>query len=369
MKNLHLVRCYAVACWLCLLCAVSKAQNLIPNFSFEEYSRCPDDIYFGQVAWPIEAWFNVNSGTPDYYHRCSSGRVTIPRNWAGEAQTVHGDAYIGIYLWGLNDYREYVGVKLKEPLEAGVRYFFEGYYQQSFYSHFVTGSIGVLFSTEMRKGQLAARINAVPQIAVRKKDALSGEVFEWEKLSGSFVAAGGEQFLAIGNFDSSAETSKAEIEVNAQKEFQLLNRSYVYIDHLRLWKEGDEVPPDSAFQVPEIDKFILSDINFEFDSYQLRDTAAYALQPLLEHLKAQAPNSYVLLITGYTDDVGADDYNLRLSRNRARAVALYLLQNGIPRNLLKTFGRGELDPVAPNDTDLNRRQNRRVEIVVRDVNK
>lgn len=367
MKTLQVLRCSIVVSWLTVLCSHSGAQNLIPNFSFEEHLQCPQDIYFGQIKWPITNWFNVNTGTPDYYHRCSTGRVGIPFNWAGEAQAIHGDAYMGIYLWGLNDYREYVGVKLKEPLEAGARYFFDGYYQQSFYSHFVTGSIGALFTKESIKEELAKPIWAQPQVFVRKKDALSGDVFEWERLSGSFIAEGGEQYLVIGNFDEDMQTAKAEIDVNAQKEFQLRNKSYAYIDHLRLWKEGSKIPPDSTYQEPGVDKFILSDINFEFDSYQLKDTAQFTLQPLLNYLKRQAPDNYVLLITGYTDDVGGDAYNQKLSRNRAKAVASYLYQQGVARNLLKTFGRGERDPIVPNDNAENRQKNRRVEIVINDV--
>ena len=358
--------CY-VAFLLCLLSAMAEGQNLIPNFSFEDHLRCPADIYFGQTEWPIEDWFNFNSGTPDYYHRCSTGRVSVPFNWAGEAQAIHGDAYLGIYLWGINDYREYVGVELKEPLEAGVRYFFDGYYQQSFYSHFVTGSIGVLFTKEAKKSDLAKPIIADPQVFVRKANALTGDVFKWEKLSGSFIAEGGEQYMVIGNFDSSGQTAKTEIDVNGQKEFQLQNRSYAYIDHLRLWREGSTIPPDPTFPDDTVDKFTLSDVNFEFDSYQLRDTARFTLQPLLNYLKRQAPESYVLLITGYTDDVGSTAYNMKLSRARAGAVAKYLYENDIPRNLLKTFGKGESDPLVPNDSDENREKNRRVEILINDV--
>ena len=367
MNCLRLIKIAVSVTLLCWVFLTADGQNLIPNYSFESHSTCPQDIYFGQIEWPINNWFNVNSGTPDYYHRCSSGRVDIPNNWAGEAQPVHGDAYIGIYLWGQSDYREYVGVKLTEPLEAGVRYYFEGYYQQSFYSHFVTGSIGVFFSQEIRKGILTKPLGDSPQIFVRKKDALSGDVFEWELLSGSFIAEGGEQYLTIGNFDDKALTARAEIDVNADREFQLEGRSYAYIDHLRLWKEGSNVPADSSFLEPEIDKFILSDINFEFDQYQLRDTAQYALEPLLSHLQKQAENSYILLITGFTDDVGSSSYNMRLSGNRARAVALYLYRNGIPRELLKTFGRGEQDPIASNDTAEGRSRNRRVEIIIKPI--
>ena len=354
---------------LFLLLAGSQAfgQNLIPNFSFEAHKLCPEDRYFGKTAWPVTSWYNVNDGTPDYYHRCSNGKVKVPDNWAGEAQPVHGNAYMGLYLWGKSDYREYIGIELTDSLEADVRYFFDGYYQIAHHSHYVTGSIGIAITHEPRYGFLAQPVNYDPQIYVRKEDALEGNVFQWEKISGSFIAKGGEKFLSVGNFDKSENVAKAEIFVNAQKEFELIDRSYAYIDHFRLWKEGTEVPPDSSFSEPEPEKFILSDINFEFDQYQLKDTAQFVLEPLISYLKKRRENSYVLIISGYTDDLGSPEYNLKLSTNRARAVAYFLYQQGIPLNLLKVFGKGETLPLTPNDSEENRRKNRRVEIEIKEV--
>ncbi|MEL6559409.1 MAG: OmpA family protein [Bacteroidota bacterium] len=356
-----------ISLFLILVVSQAAGQNLIANFSFEDHKLCPEDRYFGKTAWPVVGWYNVNDGTPDYYHRCSNGKVKVPDNWAGQAQPVHGNAYMGLYLWGKSDYREYIGIELTDSLEAGARYFFDGYYQIAHHSHYVTGSIGIAITDEPRYGFLAQPMNNDPQIFVRKADALEGDVFQWEKISGSFIAKGGEKYLSVGNFDRSENVSKAEIFVNAQKEFELIDRSYAFIDHFRLWKEGTEVPPDSSFHEPEPEKFILSDINFEFDQYQLKDTAQIVLEPLINYLNKRAENSYVLMITGFTDDVGTPEYNLKLSTNRARAVAYYLYQQGIPRNLLKVFGKGEILPLAPNDSEENRQKNRRVEIEIREV--
>lgn len=343
----------------------TSGQNLIPNFSFEQKKLCPDDRYFGKTVWPVTDWFNVNDGTPDYYHRCSDGKVSIPNNWAGEAQPVHGNAYMGLYLWGKSDYREYIGIELKDSLVADARYFFEGYYQIASFSHYVTGNIGIAITHLPRYGFLAQQMDFDPQIHIQKEDPLEGNVFGWEKITGSFIAKGGEKYLSVGNFDKSENTSRTEILVNAQKEIELQNRSYAFIDHFRLWKEGTEVPADSSFKEPEPEKLVLSDINFEFDKYQLKDTARIVLEPLINYLKNQPKDSYVLLISGYTDDLGSPEYNLRLSRNRAKAVASHLYQEGIPLNLLKVFGKGEILPLVPNDSEENRQKNRRVEIVIR----
>jgi outer membrane protein OmpA-like peptidoglycan-associated protein len=69
-------------------------------------------------------------------------------------------------------------------------------------------------------------------------------------------------------------------------------------------------------------------------------------------------------LEGHTDSVGTDDYNMRLSQQRADAVQDYLASQGVPAANLSSVGFGKASPVASNDTDTGRQQNRRVEMVV-----
>ena len=70
-----------------------------------------------------------------------------------------------------------------------------------------------------------------------------------------------------------------------------------------------------------------------------------------------------IYIKGYTDNTGTDKINNPLSLNRAQSVANYLTQNGVPYSQLKNVqGYGSSNPVASNDTEAGRKQNRRVEI-------
>lgn len=105
------------------------------------------------------------------------------------------------------------------------------------------------------------------------------------------------------------------------------------------------------------------DILFAVDSATLRgdieaDIASLA-QSLLEY-----PNSTVDII-GHTDNTGEASYNQQLSTRRAAAVTSILIRNGVPSNRIRSFGRGENEPVASNLTEEGRRQNRRVEVVIR----
>ena len=69
-------------------------------------------------------------------------------------------------------------------------------------------------------------------------------------------------------------------------------------------------------------------------------------------------------IIGHTDSKGSDEYNQGLSQRRSSAVATYLSGQGITSSRLSTKGMGETDPVASNETEDGRAQNRRVEFVI-----
>lgn len=71
-----------------------------------------------------------------------------------------------------------------------------------------------------------------------------------------------------------------------------------------------------------------------------------------------------ILLEGHTDATGTDAYNLRLSDERAQSVARFLAEWGVAQNRFVTMGYGESQPVASNDTELGRQQNRRVEVAI-----
>ena len=74
--------------------------------------------------------------------------------------------------------------------------------------------------------------------------------------------------------------------------------------------------------------------------------------------------SLKLQVEGYTDSVGGDDYNQKLSENRAGAVKDFLVGQGVTMDNISAAGYGKADPVADNGTAPGRAQNRRVQLVV-----
>lgn len=102
--------------------------------------------------------------------------------------------------------------------------------------------------------------------------------------------------------------------------------------------------------------------NFKTGSSTLNQAGKDKLASLARTLSAQGTKISRLLVEGYTDSVGAADFNQVLSLKRANAVADYLASQGLVRSSMETVGHGENSPVADNKTKEGRALNRRVEI-------
>jgi outer membrane protein OmpA-like peptidoglycan-associated protein len=105
-----------------------------------------------------------------------------------------------------------------------------------------------------------------------------------------------------------------------------------------------------------------SGLLYDFDSDVVRAVAAENLRNLAASL-GKYPNTD-LLIVGYTDSDGTSDYNLALSERRAMAVSSFLATQGVTVARLRTAGRGEMEPVSTNDSEVGRQLNRRVEVAI-----
>jgi len=105
-----------------------------------------------------------------------------------------------------------------------------------------------------------------------------------------------------------------------------------------------------------------SGLLFETESDVLNTSARQNLNALAENL-GKHPNTD-LLIVGHTDSRGTDSFNLSLSERRAAAVLNYLASQGVNRARLRPAGRGESEPLATNETEDGRQQNRRVEVAI-----
>ena len=121
-------------------------------------------------------------------------------------------------------------------------------------------------------------------------------------------------------------------------------------------------PPPPAPAPPMKKKIILRGVNFDFDKSNIRADARPVLDEAIRTLKEYG--DIRLAVGGHTDSRGTDAYNQGLSVRRANSVADYLSAGGISRSRMEIRGYGESKPVASNETDDGRAQNRRVELHV-----
>lgn len=124
------------------------------------------------------------------------------------------------------------------------------------------------------------------------------------------------------------------------------------------------IPGATVERVGEGIKVILNEntVNFNFDSAELTSSASSNLDKIVKVFK-QNPKTHIM-IYGYTDSVGKDEYNMKLSRSRANAVKAYMGSKGIGAKRITSQGMGEADPIASNDTKEGQAKNRRVEFAI-----
>jgi outer membrane protein OmpA-like peptidoglycan-associated protein len=116
---------------------------------------------------------------------------------------------------------------------------------------------------------------------------------------------------------------------------------------------------------PKSDSLIvLNEVLFAVNSYKLRSELFPKLDSIVTFLK-QNPSTKIE-ISGHTDNTGSEAHNLKLSENRADAVAEYIVDKGIATSRVSFNGYGSARPIDSNDSEKGRRRNRRVEILIHD---
>ena len=116
--------------------------------------------------------------------------------------------------------------------------------------------------------------------------------------------------------------------------------------------------------IPDVVKLM---VNFDFDKSDIKPEYHQVLADFASYMKQQQSFT-VVEIAGHTDSVGSDAYNQKLSERRAKAVRDYLVTNfGLDDKLFSAVGYGESKPIASNDTEAGRAENRRMEAELKGV--
>jgi gliding motility-associated-like protein len=219
-----------------------RAQNLVPNPSFEEYNACPDLL--GQI-YRCEGWNStVYGSSTDYYNICNvfipnvTQNVGVPNNFWGYLPAYAGDAYAGMVLYNhpaSNNYREYLKNSLTAPMLPGMRYRIS--FQMAFVHPVVnTNAVGVHLSTvpPMIEDTTFTYMTLLPLTATLNHSVTSDSLFAWQAWQQDYVAGGGERYFVIGNFHTSVNTTGMTPGIPQ-------NGVYVFIDEVSVMLVGQDV--------------------------------------------------------------------------------------------------------------------------------
>lgn len=337
--------------------AADIQKNIVPNGSFENYRKKSGSI---RQAIP---WQQIAS--VDFYQEPLSNDTSA-----------HKGAHSGSCFAGLRyqkKYKEFMQVKLAEPLHRGSTYEFEMYVRLAWWSNASLKSLGALFTKAGYKSQ-GDVVKAAMIDTIAKKGSLINN-YQWFRISGRYLADGGEKFITIGNFSPVVKREMARMNV-----FKFgFKEAYYFVDDISLVRSKEPVEKvkveivgsfsvddqDSVLQVKKNikvgEKVQLKNIFFENGRYYLLPESNAELNKLAQYL-IRNPKMEVQ-INGHSDNAGSRARNQKLSELRAREVFEYLIRKGV-QNKLYFKGYGSSLPVAGNDTEADRAKNRRVEFEI-----
>jgi outer membrane protein OmpA-like peptidoglycan-associated protein len=177
----------------------------------------------------------------------------------------------------------------------------------------------------------------------------------WLPVEGSFTALGGENYVVLGAFG--VPTYKGKFPAKDKTTGVVTDRkpyTYYYIDDVSLTiTQPAETPPVAVKADPlSGTPFAIPNLYFATDKWDILSKSYPSLDSVAGYLKTLV--GYRVEVGGHTDDVGTDEHNMKLSENRAKAVADYLISKGVHHSIVSSWGYGETSPIGTNK-DLNRR--------------
>lgn len=169
----------------------------------------------------------------------------------------------------------------------------------------------------------------------------------------------------IGSYITDSKTGKYLVSLPAGRKYG----AFVYADGYLFESNYFDIPDSSTFKEITLDvemksleagnNIVLNNIFFDTDRFEVRNESEMTLNQIMK-LMNDYPTLFVE-ISGHTDTDGKDDYNLKLSENRAKSVVDYLISKGVDPKRLSYKGYGETRPIAPNNTAEGKSKNRRIE--------
>ncbi len=320
-------------------CSALSAQNLIVNSGFENFTHCPVNISSMDVL--VDDVSLPTSSSGDYFNPCSNEDFGVPTNFKGNQVAAEGSAYIGLYFYALNDYREYVQLNTTKTLREKHPYKISFQVSLAEQSKLALKTMSIVLvnqkvrvpnSSVLTNSRLDYQENLQFQKVRLKADDSMTESDGWVTLSAEFDAKGFENYILLGNFETNENTQL----LNQDNASLSSDFSYYYVDNFTL----EELP---RINYEEDKIYVIEQNPFEPKGYELDAKALASIQKIFKYLKENA--EVQMKITGHADNIGTSEYNKFISSLRARAVALHLKKLGIDDDRIVWEGVGDTKPL------------------------
>lgn len=369
--SVHVVFWLACTSFALPIAAQPAGQNLVQNPGFEAIGQGRTVRLDNQIA-VAAGWSAPNRGNSQLFttHR---DYIYDPHGslWPFKARS--GKNVAGMNVYGDDEgalRREYIQGTLTKPLTVGKKYVFE------FWVHYHcegANNIGIVFLPEKIKDTTSGLLHFQPVSFQKKVTPYNSDEDAWTPVRDSFVAALPFQNFIIGNF---FHDSLTQIEGNTY------DHHFAYIDDIRVvevynqpadapavtqedqkkWRQNAEkskgMPANNKESAPDSGM-----VYFKYDSSKITPEAATILDGIAARWADKA--GVEIELRGYASSEGKPDYNQRLSHRRNLSVSRYLTSKGVHVSGITMNAYGENDPASPNDTEENRRKNRRVAVLLK----
>ncbi len=245
-------------CGVLLFTAEAQEGNLVPNPGFEDRIECISNDSDVSDAPP---WFSPTAATPDVFHECAivnsdpcpypetvaldPWMIGIPTNFIGCQSPHDGVGYAGAFFMNPgaspeNEWREYLAVRLLEPLESSSIYSIGYFASLAERSMVATWSLSVGLSNDSLIFDDNHIVHISPPIILTNDQGeFINDTDDWHEVSFTYEANGGEEFIYIGNFESNEEIEFEFVIDESDWPGHFLESAYYYIDDVFVEKISD----------------------------------------------------------------------------------------------------------------------------------
>lgn len=334
------------------------------------------------------SWSKPTGGTPDLFCKCDRktkilrekaySYVDVPQNPMGFQEAHSGHCYAGFFLLSHGEYREYLQTPLNTTLEKNKTYSFSMYISLADYSAIAIDQLGLCFLKSKSDYYSTNVITNLDPVYIKIEEEPGMEVDDWHQVTATYIAGGGECYLLLGSFEINKITKtnfRPPEKIKSRINQSVPRDAYYYIDDLSLVEIYSEEPEDKAEKKAEPGSgseltetevedslLVLKNVLFQTNEALLLPSSYSELDILADYLKKNP--QVEIKIFGHTDNSGVEKANKKLSTVRAKAVGDYLISRGIEQDRIDYEGCGSSRPVATNDTEEGKQQNRRVEFIM-----